>query len=545
MVSSYPSDFRDRPAPAGPELGIRGWLRWFWRQLTSMRVALVLLLLLAIATIPGSLFPQRSADPNGVALWQEENPRLFEILDAFPITMFDVYGSVWFSSIYLLLFISLIGCVLPRIAQHWRAMRSAPPKTPARLQRMAGYAETIVTNPEASAGEKREFADAAIDTAARLLRGQRYRTDVQRRTVRGVDEVSVSAERGYLRETGNLVFHLGLLGVLIAVGVNGSFNFHGQRVLVEGEAGMVNAIIDYDSETSGRYFNPNTLEPWGMRLDSLEIDYVTPEDGNAHALGQALQHRAYVTVIPADGSEPVQELVRVNHPLRTQGANVYLLANGYAPVLTIRNADGETVFREPVPFIPQDANMVSLGVVKVPDGLAEQVGLRGFFYPTKADLESGAYTSNYPDLLNPVLTLDVFAGDLGLDDGIPQSVYVLDTSNMEQLTGRQVGVDSLELTPGDTVDLPNGLGTITLEDVPRYAGLDIINNPAQVWILILALVSTAGLITSLFVPRRRMWVKAVPTDEGVRIEYAALARGDDPALEAAVEDLRTIHRDEL
>lgn len=113
------------------------------------------------------------------------------------------------------------------------------------------------------------------------------------------------------------------------------------------------------------------------------------------------------------------------------------------------------------------------------------------------------------------------------------------------MTGRQVGVDSLELTPGETVDLPNGLGTITLEDIPRYAGLDIMNNPAQMWILILALASTAGLITSLFVPRRRMWVKAVTTPEGVKFEYAALARGDDPALEGAVQEFRNAHRETL
>ena len=96
-----------------PELGLRGYLRWFWRQLTSMRVALILLLLLAVATIPGSLVPQRGADPNGVLQYQQDHPDLFKVLDAFPIQAFDVYSSVWFSAIYLLLFVSLIGCVLP------------------------------------------------------------------------------------------------------------------------------------------------------------------------------------------------------------------------------------------------------------------------------------------------------------------------------------------------------------------------------------------------------------------------------------------------
>src|SRR5690606_9942770 len=134
-------------AVTSPALGVKGYLRWFWRQLTSMRVALILLLLLAVATIPGSLVPQRSADPNGVLQYQQDHPDLFKVLDAFPINAFDVYSSPWFSAIYLLLFISLIGCVLPRIAHHWRALRSAPPRTPARLQRMVGYAEQKITNP--------------------------------------------------------------------------------------------------------------------------------------------------------------------------------------------------------------------------------------------------------------------------------------------------------------------------------------------------------------------------------------------------------------
>lgn len=546
-MSSRPSDYDDGSGSrkqvttaVSPDLGFKGLLRWFWRQLTSMRVALVLLLLLAIATIPGSLFPQRSADPNGVKLWEENNPQMFKILDSFPIQLFDVYGSVWFSSIYLLLFISLIGCVLPRIGHHWKALRNDPPKTPARLQRMAGFSEVEVVNESATEAEREEFAKNAAEAGRKILKSSGYRVKTEERTFRGVKEFSATAERGYARETGNLVFHLGLLGVLLAVGINGAFNFHGQKVLVEGETGMLNALIDYDSATAGRYFDTNSLAPWGMRLDNLELDYVTPDSEAKNAIGQVLQHRAFVTILPV-GEEEEEHLVRVNHPLRTQGASVYLLANGYAPTITIKDDAGKTVFKESVPFIPQDSNFTSLGVIKVADGFNEQLGLRGFFYPTKADLETGAFTSNYPDLLNPVLTLDVFEGDLGINEGIPQSVFALDTSEMAQLTGRAVNVDSLELRIGDTVDLPNGLGTLTLEAIPRYAALDVVNNPAQKWVLIFALIASAGLLSSLFVPRRRVWVKAIPTETGVTLQYAGLARGDDPTLERAVKQFQEQH----
>lgn len=554
---SRPSDYDDGTGAGGslraesPELGLTGWLRWFWRQLTSMRVALVLLLLLAVAAIPGSLVPQRSADPNGVVQYQADHPKLFPILDAFPIQAFDVYGSVWFSAIYLLLFISLIGCVIPRITHHWKAWRGRPPKTPARLERMAGFSEVRLVNPEASDEDRTAFAERAVEEAARVLKKLRYRTDIQRVSRRGVETVSVSAERGYLRETGNLLFHISLLGVLISVGVGGVFTFNGQKVLVEGET-MVNQLIDYDTVNTGRAFDSSSLDPFGLKLDSLDVTYVTPDDGNTNAIGQVRDYTANLELIdPEDGSVS-DETIQVNHPLRVHGSPIYLIANGYAPRITVKNAEGTVVYSEAMPFIPQDnMTMTSLGVVKVPYGITDeageqvQVGLRGFFYPTKADLDTGAYTSNYPDLENPVLTLDVFVGDLGIDDGVPRSVYSLDTSNMEQLTGRAIDAESIELTPGQTTELPNGMGTITLDDVPRYASFDVMRNPAQTFVLVFALLALGGLVWSLFVARRRMWVKAVPTDDGLVLQYAALARGDDPALERAVQELRDKHRDRL
>ena len=109
-----------------PTLGFVGWLRWGWRQLTSMRVALILLLFLAIGAVPGSVFPQRSADPNGVLKYKTDNPDLFPILDK--LSMFDVYSSPWFSAVYILLFISLIGCIIPRIKHHAKALRALPPR---------------------------------------------------------------------------------------------------------------------------------------------------------------------------------------------------------------------------------------------------------------------------------------------------------------------------------------------------------------------------------------------------------------------------------
>ena len=90
-------------------------------------------------------------------------------------------------------------------------------------------------------------------------------------------------------------------------------------------------------------------------------------------------------------------------------------------------------------------------------------------------------------------------------------------------------------------ELPDGIGSIELESIPRFASLDVHHDPSQLWVLIFAGLVVAGLVTSLFIPRRRVWIKAVTTSDGVTIEYAGLARGDDPALPSAVADLADRH----
>lgn len=535
-------------APVSPKLGVVGSLRFFWRQLTSMRTAILLLLLLAIAAIPGSLVPQRSSDPNGVTQYFVDNPDLAPVLDK--LQAFDVYSSAWFSAVYILLFVSLIGCIIPRTKHHFDAMRSRPPRTPARLSRLADHREE--TYPDVD-------VDTAIAEARTLLSSSGYR--IEEYDQRGVR--SVSAERGYLRETGNLVFHASLVGVLVAVGIGGGFGYAGQRVVVEGQS-FVNSVIDYDSINPGRFFDEDTLSPYALTLDSFDVTYETQ---NQDAIGQPIDFTANLTTTTPDGDTQDQR-IRVNEPLRFAGTDVFLLGNGYAPTITVRDPEGSVVFTDSVPFLPQDANLTSVGVVKVPDGLPEQVGLVGFFYPTAQPLEDGAFTSTYPDLVLPMLSLNVFTGDLGIDGGIPRSVYTLSTDGMTQVAGRGTDVDAIQLLPGQGADLPNGLGSIEFgnadpeapagdfsNSVPRFASFDIHSDPSQFWVLLFAVLVTLGLLTSLFVPRRRVWIAVRPLagpdgdgeadgDEyggGVRVEYAGLARGEDPALAEAVESLAYRH----
>ncbi|MDT4943271.1 MAG: cytochrome c biosis protein, partial [Pseudonocardiales bacterium] len=183
--------------------------RMAWRRLTSMRTALILLFLLAVAAVPGSLLPQRPLNPDKTNAYVAAHGGWGRFLDH--IGMFDVFGSVWFAAIYLLLFISLIGCLVPRIRVHARAMVRRPLPAPRNLARL----------PE-SGSFKTADTPADYATAARSVLGRRWRV-AQREEPSGA--LTLSAEKGYSRETGNLIFHIALLSALLLIAIGRLYNY--------------------------------------------------------------------------------------------------------------------------------------------------------------------------------------------------------------------------------------------------------------------------------------------------------------------------------
>src|SRR5450756_678330 len=501
--------------PLLPEMGAVGALRWVWRQLTSMRVALMLLMLLAVVAVPGSVLPQRPQDPAKVATYLADNPGLGAWLDR--LGLFDVYASVWFSAVYLLLFVSLIGCIVPRVAMHGRALRARPPRAPRRFDRFGVRDQAVV---DASAAEVLAVATRTLAGPLRAL--PRFRVDTGREDS---GALTVSAERGYLRESGNIVFHLALMGLLVAVATGQMLHYRGQAIVVEGR-GFANAVTDYDTFVGGTAFDPGSLVPFTVGLDRFTAEFT--------AEARPVDFAAEVTV-REPGSPARAAVIRVNHPLSVGGANVYLQGNGYAPDVVVRDAAGEVAFAGAVPFLPQDAVYTSRGVIKVPDvSTGDQIGIVGFLLPTAVVTPAGA-ASVYPQPDAPLLVLTVWHGDLGLDTGLPQNVYELDVTGMEQVVEADGTPTTIVVEPGRTVDLPSGLGTLTWQGTPRFVALDLRHDPALGAILGFALAALAGLTVSLFTPRRRIWLRVTDHDGRTVVHSAALARGDDLGLAGELE----------
>jgi cytochrome c biogenesis protein len=497
------------------ELTLTEMLRWGWRQLTSMRTALILLLLLALAAIPGSVIPQRDVDSLKTTRWQDAHPDLTPVYEK--LGLFSVYDSPWFSAIYILLMVSLVGCFVPRSFVYWKALRAAPPPAPRNLTRLPDHASYHAVG---SPGE-------ALCSARAELKRRGFRV------VTGEGD-TVSAERGKLREAGNLLFHVSVLVVLVGFAIGSLFGYRGGVILVVGN-GFSNNLTQYDDFVPGSLFGAEDMEPFSFDVTGFDVDWLTegPSRGQARGFVSHLEYRE------TPSAEPKDYDLKVNHPLTIGDTEVFLIGHGYAPVVTIRDGNGDVAYSGPTIFLPTDQTFRSFGVVKAPDARPTQIGLEGEFYPTYAFTEESGPFSAFGQAANPAISMLVYAGDLGMDSGQPQSVYQLDKARAELVRKKDGSMFRVDLAPGQRVQLPDELGSVSFDGIQRWNKIQISRTPGKLVALAGVVLALIGLLGSLFIRPRRIWVRARELDGRTLVEVAGLDRSGGGDL---AEGLREIVR---
>jgi len=482
------------------KLGVFGWLRWGWRQLTSMTTALWLLLLLGLAAIPGSILPQRSASLIRVNDFKENNPQLFEFYDS--LGLFDVYASIWFSAIYILLMTSLAGCIIPRMKVHGKNIVEAIQPPPKILDNQQSY-RLITTTDD-------------LQTVKTLAKRKGWRTKLSE------DETELTLEKGYLRETGNLLFHIAIFFITIAVAFGALFNYRGTILLIE-ENSFANTLTQYDDFRAGGLFSVERMPEFSFRLDNFEVEF----ERGPNQTGSPREFIADLTVTAQD--EIFQQTVVVNKPLVIDGTKAFLTGHGYAPHIRVYDPTGEIIFDRAIPFLPQDGSFTSNGVVKIPDA-TEQLGLLGLFLPTGAlDPQLGPI-SVFPDLDNPLVFFSAWTGDLGMDSGVAQNVYRLDTDDLTQIGLAQMAI-------GDSWRLSNDF-VVEFVDVKRFASFQIAYDPGRIWAFIASVLAMIGLIYGLFVRRRRIWFRVnSQTDKIQEVAIAGFSKQSEEQLNQDMEAL--------
>ncbi|MCX5041760.1 cytochrome c biogenesis protein ResB [Aldersonia sp. NBC_00410] len=482
---------------------IFAFVRNTWRGLTSMRTALALLFLLALAAIPGALLPQRSLNAQKVDRYIANRPTLGPWMDR--LELFDVFSSFWFTAIYVLLFVSLVGCILPRCLDHYRALRTDPVPTPRNLARLPHHFEAGVD----------ETPEQVVERIRARLRG--WRTVVRRGTARSAHsgEVTLSAEKGYTRELGNLVFHLALVALLVSIAVGKLFGYEGSVIVIadDGPGFCSTSPAAFDSFRAGNVRDGTGMTPVCVRVKDFQADYL--ENGQAEMFTSNIQYQAGDDLVSNTWRD---DKLQVNHPLRVAGDRVYLQGHGYAPTFTVTFPNGETR-TETVQWRPDDATtFLSSGALRIdppagmyPDGderRKQQIAIEGLFAPT-ASFHGSLLTSVYPKMTDPAVAVDVYKGDAGLDTGKPQSLFSLDKDLVEQ--NRLIKQARVNLKPGEATTLPDGT-QVRFDGAKEFVNLQVSHDPAQGWVLVSAVTMMAGLLVSLLIRRRRIWVRAYPAD---------------------------------
>ncbi|HZE38840.1 MAG TPA: cytochrome c biogenesis protein ResB [Stackebrandtia sp.] len=479
---------------ATPRRSVTSILRRWWRQLTSMRTALVLLLFLAIGAIPGSLLPQRNLSADKVSQYYADNPSLAPIVDR--LWGFDVYSSPWFAAIYLLLFTSLVGCLVPRLRDHIRALRRQPPDAPSRMSLLPMHRELP------SGLEAKKVAD--------VLRRNRFRVAVREKPD---DATTISAEKGFLRDSGNLLFHFSLLALLAAMAFGALYGWHGNRILVAGEDGeFCDSLQQYDEYGLGPNKDATDLPPFCLRLDHFTDDYLPS--------GQPTKYIASVRY-GTDGAAPTTPYdLQVNHPLELSGASVFLLGHGYAPVITYQDRYGDKQTTV-APFLPDEGTQTSSGAAVFPDANINpkthtadkdsEIAFQGMFIPAVPD--QPPYTqSTSPLPKNPALMLTAYKGDTGLDSGQPHSVYSIDQKQVSSGALKVVDMKKKMLKLHQWSTLDDGT-KVKFSGLREYATLEIRDDPGETFVLASAVLILLGLLPALLVRRRRVWVRLGDTGE--------------------------------
>jgi len=483
-----------------------------------MRTALFLLLLLALGAMPGSVIPQQNVDALATQRWQTLHPHLTPVYDK--LGLFAVYGSAWFSAIYLLLMVSLVGCIIPRLRIYWRNVTARPPKAPRNLSRLPEFQRFETTASPADVARH----------ATTVLRGRRFRTE----TVNSDQVHSVAAQRGYLREAGNLLFHLAVVAVLLSFAYGSLFGFKGGVIVIAGQ-GFNNTRAQYDDFAPGGRFNPSNLVPFNFSLDKFQASFLT----SGPQTGMPTSFTADLSFQRQPGDKTRSAKLEVNHPLAIDGTSVFLVGHGYAPIVTVRDGTGQVAYSGPTVFLPQDSSFASFGVIKVADAQPQSLGFEGMLLPTYGfTMQRGPY-SRFPDALAPVLTMKAYRGDLGLDNGTPQSVYVLRKQGLREIKQANGKAFRVDLPLGATRTLPGGAGSITFDGVQRFAKFQISRTPGESIALGAVALALMGLLGSLFIRPRRVWVRARSYEATTLVEVAGLDKVAGGNLAAEIDNLKT------
>lgn len=462
-----------------------------YRFMRSMRTALILLLILAVASIIGTLIPQESQQVQAVTQWRQTYPSVSALLDF--ISFFNIYGSWWFQVVILLLLTSLLSCVLPRTKAVFKKLRMKQGAVTERY--LTAMNQSIRIDVPLS-------QDEALERAAEALRKHNYRP---KKMEHGDNPPQMFARKGRIGEVGSLFFHYSFVILLVAAVLGKMGGFEGRAFIIEGER-WVEQHLQYDSMVEGKLFaRSDDHKGFELQIDDFKSTYLGKDQGY-------MPKDFTTTASIYEGDKLVsQRKIRVNEKLKYNGVKFYQSSYGWAPHIKVvqdRVVDGkkikEVLYDKPTIFFPGASGQAldARGEFTIPENPdpndPEQLRIRAQFAPDVSPT-TGALQSPY--LKNPAMLITVDKG--------PNR-----TSLIAQDVIRE-GIPEIKKA---------GL-TITMPEVKEWTGLEVNKDPGVTAVYFSFTIMILGVMIALYLSHRRVWVAAVPSGSGYKAKTTLIFAG--------------------
>jgi cytochrome c biogenesis protein len=271
-----------------------------WKLFASVKLAIFLLIILALSSIIGTIVEQQAEPAKNITLLAKffgdsAAPTVYNIFAK--LGFMDMYGSWWFVSFLIFFCINLIVCSLERLPKTWRFINT--PQRP------------LSDNAIKSLPLKKEVAlktsfEVAKDEVANVLHRARYKC---LEATEG-DSVQYYSQKGGYARLGAYVVHISIILIFIGAIIGARFGFKGYLNLPEG------------SYSDIAFKSPTEEIPLGfqIRCNWYKTEYY----------GDSTTPREFQSelVIMENGKDVLTKVIEVNSPLTYKGITFFQSSYG-------------------------------------------------------------------------------------------------------------------------------------------------------------------------------------------------------------------------
>lgn len=451
-----------------------------WKFLSSVKLAVVLLIILAIVSVIGTVIQQNESPESYLREYSQTTVNLFEALG-----FFDMYHTWWFVLLLFLLTANLTVCTLDRFPATWKMINAPLKPIEDEALKALPFKKEIAFKGSMSAAQER---------AAQALKSHRYRLT----EAAGSQGVQLLTQKGAYSRLGYIITHVSIVLVFIGALMGAFFGFKAFLNLPEGGASKFvylrnEPMWDRIMDSFGIAKSPVVYSPEGgvpamplgyfVRCDDFDVDYYVNPAGTP--TGMPSEYHSTLSVFDLNGQKILDKRIRVNDPLTFHGITFYQSSYGAIPdgqgkiVINVGPKNNPQSRGETVTLDPGQAKYVASI-----DRTIKAVRFEPYGAKNPATGQVQFFHTENNDFINPTVELQVMKGSRTL-----YTTYVMKTDPGQPYLPEEYRISYVDFWGG------------------RYTGLQVTKDPG-IWIVYTGFVLLCvGPVIAFFGSHKKIWIR--------------------------------------